>query len=108
MSNLRGVLLERRITVRIAVGVEGESHFVARGFFACACRRWLGCPRELFCRLPGCAEFLPEQRARRHLSSRVFFLQCLELSLQLPQREGDLHLRRDKKCLHEKHCPEEK
>ena len=102
------MLLERRITVRIAVGVEGEVHFIARRFFARAnWRRWRW-PAQFFCRLPGCAEFLPQQRARRHLSRRIFFLQRLELALQLPQREGNLHLRRDKKCLNEQHRPEKK
>src|SRR5262249_26780011 len=52
------------------------------------------------------AEFLPEQRARRHRTSRVLFLEGFELSLQLPQRKRHAHLRRDEKRLDKKHRPE--
>src|ERR1700680_2171611 len=106
MRDQRRVFFERCIAVGIAVGVERTPDLVRRRLLARLCRRRRCRAGEFFCRLPGCAKFLPEQRARRDQASRVRLLQCLQLPLQLPQRKWHAHLRRHEKRLHEQHRPE--
>ena len=101
MRDLRGVLLERRVAVGIAIGVKSEAHFVVGKFLArMRRRRRLG--DRFLRRMSRQSEFFPKRFLRRHLSGRVFFLQRFELALQLPQRKRQLQLRRDKQRLHEK------
>ena len=102
------MLFQRRITVRIAIRIKREAHFVRWRFFARFCRRrWRRrCAGQFFRGLFGRSKFLPEQRARRDLAGWVRFLERFQLPLQLPQRKRHPHLRRDKKCLDKEHRPD--
>ena len=108
MGDLRRMLLERRVTVRIAICVKREPYFIVRRFFAGARRGRRLWAAELFRRLSGLAKFLPEQRTRRKLPRRIFLLQCFQLAFQLPQRKRNSHFRRNKKRLDKEHRPEKK
>src|SRR5262249_19805138 len=103
MRNLGGMLLERRVTVRVAIYVECESHFVVRRFLSRPRRRSWRCSGKFFRGLTRRAKFLPKQRSWRHLASRVLPLQRMQLTFQLPQRKRHIHFWCDKKRLNEKH-----
>ena len=97
--------LERRIAIRIAIGVKCKPHFVVRRFLSGA-RRWRRCwADESFCRLSCLAKLLPEQRSWRKLPGRIFLLQGFQLAFQLPQGKRHSHLRCDKKRLDKQHRP---
>src|SRR5207247_11212309 len=99
MRNLRRVLLERCIAVRIAIRIKCESHFVVRQFSPQSWRRRGRCSCELFCRLSRLAKFLPKQRGRRQLAGGISLLQRFESTFSLPQRKRHVHSRRDENRL---------
>src|SRR5438105_4066581 len=103
MRNLRRMLLERCVTVRIVIHVECESNFVSRRFLPRARRSSWCCSSELFRCLTCGTKFLPQQRSRRQLARGVLPLQRAQLTFQLPQRKGQVHFWGDKERLNEKH-----
>src|SRR5207244_9727470 len=103
MRNLCGVLLERRIAVRIAIYIKCESHFVIRRFLSRPRRRSWRYAGQLFCRLASRAKFLPQQRSWRNLPRGILPLQRSQLAFQLSQRKRYVHFRCDEKRLNEKH-----
>src|SRR4029077_5323346 len=108
VRDLPCMLLERRVTVRIAICVKRKPYFVVRRFFVGGRRGRRLCAAELSRRLSSLAKFLPEQRTRRKLSGRIFLLQCFQLAFQLPQGKRNSHFRRNKKRLDKEHRPEKK
>src|SRR4029077_8860376 len=108
VRDLPSMLLERRVTVRIAIGVKRKPYFVVRRFFVGARRRRRLCAAELFRRLSSLAKFQPEKRTRRKLSCRIFLLQCFQLAFQLPHRKRNSHFQRNKKRLDKEHRPEKR
>src|SRR5438045_9512480 len=91
MRNLRGMLLERRVAVRIAIYIECEAYFVIERFLARARRRsWRGAG-ELFCGLASRAKFLPQQCSWRNLACGILSLQRSQLAFQLQQRQRPVH-----------------
>ena len=77
MSELRGVLLERRVTVGIAVGVKGEPHFVV-GKFLVRMRRRRRLGDRFLRRMSRQSEFFPERFAPPACPAGFFF--CNDLS----------------------------
>ena len=106
MGELRGVLLERRVTVGIAVGVKSEPHFVI-GKFLVRMRRRRRLGDWFLRRMRAGPNFSQSGLLRRRLSGRIFFLQRFELTLQLSQRKRQLQLRRDEKRLHKQNGRDE-
>src|SRR5215813_5151726 len=93
------MLLKRLITVGIAIGIKRHPHFIAGWLPRCCGRRW----RRLFMRRsPRSDELLPRRDVRRELACGILFLKRLQLSFQLPQREGQAQLRRNEKRLDKK------
>ncbi len=102
MSQFAGMLLERSVTIGIAIRIKAEPHF-ATGKFPRRGRRRRPERRRLFAgRGASSDKFLPERNVRRKLPSGILLLQRLQLSFQLAQSERDPQLRRHEKRLDKK------
>ena len=102
VGDLAGVLFERAKAIRIAVRVESEPHFVVLRFLPRMHWRSGRRTRRFLRRQPRRGKFFPERQIHGRLPSGIYFLQRLELSLQLAQGKRKIELRSDKQGLNEK------
>jgi len=107
MRNQRRVVFERRVAVRIAVGVKREPHFIRRRFFA-RFRRSRARRRRRFAP----ANFLAACFASPNFcqSSELdgvgpagFVFGALSIAPSIAATKRHPHFRRDEECLHKKH-----
>src|SRR5205085_7386 len=104
MGDLRRMLFQGRVAVRVAVSVKRQMDFVLRRFLSCLWRWGLWGWGRFPGGLTSSAEFLPKQRSRRRLTSRILRLQSFELAFQLVQRQRQPQLWGDKQRLDENDC----
>src|SRR5262245_38080708 len=103
MSQFTGMLLERSVTIRVAICIKAKPHFAAGKFPRCG-RRCRPRRRRPFAGRGACSDkFLPEGNVRRKLPSGILLLQRLQLPFQLAQSERNPQLRRHEKRLDEKY-----